>query len=46
MGYVLGPWPLLAGVAASIAAISLLDLAVPWVIGFMLIDGAVKDRDL
>ena len=44
--YVLGPWPLLAVVGASIAAASLLELAVPWVIGFLLIDGAVKERDL
>jgi subfamily B ATP-binding cassette protein MsbA len=39
-------WPLLAGLFAAIAAGALLELAVPWVMGFMLLDGVIRDRNL
>jgi len=39
-------WHLLVGLFVCILANSLLELAVPWVIGFMLLDGVVKRAEL
>src|ERR1051325_1322550 len=44
-GYCLYVWRLLGLLAVCIAGTSLLDLAVPWVIGFLLIDQVIRHRD-
>jgi ATP-binding cassette, subfamily B, bacterial MsbA len=40
--YALSVWPLLAATLVCILAASLLELAVPWVMGFLLLDTVVK----
>jgi subfamily B ATP-binding cassette protein MsbA len=40
--YALGVWPLLTATLVCILAASLLELAVPWVMGFLLLDTVVK----
>jgi subfamily B ATP-binding cassette protein MsbA len=44
--YALGVWPLLAATLVCILAASLLELAVPWVMGFLLLDTVVKQARL
>ncbi len=44
--YALGVWRLLAAVLVCILAGSLLELAVPWVMGFLLLDTVVKQARL
>jgi subfamily B ATP-binding cassette protein MsbA len=44
--YALRTWRLLLGLGLCIAATSLLDLAVPWVIGFLLIDRVIKKNQI
>jgi subfamily B ATP-binding cassette protein MsbA len=44
--YALGVWPLLAATLVCILAGSLLELAVPWVMGFLLLDTVVKEARL
>jgi ATP-binding cassette, subfamily B, bacterial MsbA len=44
--YAVGVWPLLATTLVCILAASLLELAVPWVMGFLLLDTVVKDARL
>ena len=44
--YAVGVWPLLASALVCILASSLLELAVPWVMGFLLLDTVVKQARL
>ncbi len=44
--YAVGVWPLLALALVCILASSLLELAVPWVMGFLLLDTVVKQARL
>ena len=44
--YAVGVWPLLATTLVCILAGSLLELAVPWVMGFLLLDTVVKQARL
>lgn len=44
--YALDVWHLLAALGICIVSTSLLDLAVPWIIGFLLIDRVIKPKDL
>src|SRR6266516_791655 len=44
--YAVGVWPLLASLLVCILAASLLELAVPWVMGFLLLDTVVKQARL
>jgi ATP-binding cassette, subfamily B, bacterial MsbA len=44
--YALRSWRVLLGLGFCIAATSLLDLAVPWVIGFLLLDRVIKKNDI
>src|SRR5438132_10396528 len=44
--YAVGVWPLLASALVCILASSLLELAVPWVMGFLLLDTVVKEARL
>ena len=44
--YALGVWPLLATTLVCILAGSLLELAVPWVMGFLLLDTVIKGARL
>src|SRR5437667_8629779 len=44
--YAVGVWPLLATTLICILAGSLLELAVPWVMGFLLLDTVVKEARL
>ena len=44
--YALRAWQVLGGLGVCIIATSLLDLAVPWVIGFLLLDRVIKKNDI
>ena len=44
--YAVGVWPLLASALVCILASSLLELSVPWVMGFLLLDTVVKQARL
>ncbi|PYR17640.1 MAG: hypothetical protein DMF94_23060 [Acidobacteria bacterium] len=44
--YALGVWPLLAAALVCILTGSLLELAVPWVMGFLLLDTVIKEARL
>jgi ABC-type multidrug transport system fused ATPase/permease subunit len=44
-GYALGVWNLLVTLGACVIAGSLLDLAVPWIMGFLLVDRVIKQHD-
>jgi subfamily B ATP-binding cassette protein MsbA len=44
--YALEVWPLLTAALVCILAASLLDLAVPWVMGFLLLDTVIKEARL
>jgi ATP-binding cassette, subfamily B, bacterial MsbA len=44
--YALGVWPLLAATLVCILASALLELAVPWVMGFLLLDTVIKEARL
>lgn len=44
--YALHVWHLLAALGICIVSTSLLDLAVPWIVGFLLIDRVIKPKDL
>src|SRR5437773_11812564 len=44
--YAVGVWPLLATTLVCILAGSLLELAVPWVMGFLLLDTVIKEARL
>jgi ABC-type multidrug transport system fused ATPase/permease subunit len=44
--YAVGVWPVLAAALVCILAGSLLELAVPWVMGFLLLDTVVKQARL
>ena len=46
LAYALRTWHLLAGAVLFLIANSLLDLAVPWVMGFVLLDRVIKRSDL
>jgi len=46
LAYSLRDWPLLAGAVLFLLTNSLLDLAVPWVMGFLLLDRVVRVGDL
>jgi subfamily B ATP-binding cassette protein MsbA len=45
LGYALGVWHLLVSLGICILATSLLDLAGPWIIGFLLVDRVIKQHD-
>ncbi len=44
-GYALGVWNLLLTLVLCVIASSLLELAVPWIIGFLLLDRVIKQHD-
>mgnify|MGYP001279713180 CR=1 FL=1 len=46
LGYTGVAWQLLAALISCIIVKSLLELAVPWVMGFMLFDGVIAKRNL
>lgn len=46
LGYTRAAWHLMAALLACIIIKSLLELAVPWVMGFMLFDGVIRGGDL
>ena len=46
LAYALRAWPLLTGAALFLITNSLLELAVPWVTGFLLLDRVIKRADL
>jgi ABC-type bacteriocin/lantibiotic exporter with double-glycine peptidase domain len=41
-----GPWPLLLALLACIVVNSLLDLLVPWVMGFVFVDRVIRQARL
>ena len=45
LAYTLTAWHLMLALIACIAVTALLELAVPWVMGFMLFDGVIKGGD-
>jgi subfamily B ATP-binding cassette protein MsbA len=46
LGYAAGVWPILATLGACILGSTLLDLARPWIFGFMLLDRVIRHHDL
>ncbi|MBI3668905.1 MAG: ABC transporter ATP-binding protein [Acidobacteria bacterium] len=44
-GYALGVWNLLLTLVLCVIASSLLELAIPWIIGFLLLDRVIKQHD-
>jgi len=44
-GYALGVWNLLLALVLCVIASSLLELAVPWIIGFLLLDRVIKQHE-
>ena len=46
LGYTRVAWPLLVALFSCIIIKSLLELAIPWVMGFMLFDGVIAKRNL
>jgi subfamily B ATP-binding cassette protein MsbA len=45
VAYALGVWNLLVALGACVIGGALLDLAVPWIIGFLLLDRVIKQHD-
>ena len=43
--YALGIWTLLVALTACVIAGALLDLAVPWILGFLLLDRVIRQQD-
>jgi ATP-binding cassette, subfamily B, bacterial MsbA len=46
LGYAKGVWPILTVLGTCIVGSTLLDLARPWIFGFMLIDRVIRHHDL
>jgi subfamily B ATP-binding cassette protein MsbA len=46
LGYAAGVWPILATLGVCILGSTLLDLARPWIFGFMLLDRVIRQHDL
>jgi ATP-binding cassette, subfamily B, bacterial MsbA len=45
-GYAAGVWPILTALGICILGSTLLDLARPWIFGFMLLDRVIRQHDL
>ena len=46
LGYAAGVWPILITLGVCILGSTLLDLARPWIFGFMLLDRVIRHQDL
>jgi ATP-binding cassette, subfamily B, bacterial MsbA len=46
LGYAAGVWPILTTLGVCILGSTLLDLARPWIFGFMLLDRVIRHHDL
>jgi ATP-binding cassette, subfamily B, bacterial MsbA len=46
LGYAAGVWPILTTLGICILGSTLLDLARPWIFGFMLVDRVIRHHDL
>jgi len=46
LGYAAGVWPILVTLGVCIVGSTLLDLARPWIFGFMLLDRVIRHHDL
>ena len=46
LGYAAGVWPILTTLGVCIVGSTLLDLARPWIFGFMLLDRVIRHQDL